>query len=85
MPGAAHEALHDLVRAREAAKKDRLRAKHRLGKKDVMEISHYGDESVSVPMEEIKSQDWLEKVYKPDIKSNWEKLCKKPGHNENDL
>src|ERR1700736_6834546 len=29
---AAHEALRDLVRAREAAKKDELRARHRLGK-----------------------------------------------------
>jgi transposase len=29
---AAHEALRDLVRAREAAKKDQLRARHRLGK-----------------------------------------------------
>src|SRR5215208_5746523 len=32
VPDAAHEALRDLVRAREAAKKDQLRAKHRLGK-----------------------------------------------------
>jgi transposase len=32
VPDAAHEALRDLVRAREAAKKDQLRARHRLGK-----------------------------------------------------
>src|SRR5579862_4739845 len=32
VPDAAHEALRDLVRAREAAKKDQLRACHRLGK-----------------------------------------------------
>lgn len=32
VPNAAHEALRDLVRAREAAKKDQLRARHRLGK-----------------------------------------------------
>jgi transposase len=32
VPDAAHEALRDLVRAREAAKKDQLRAKHRLSK-----------------------------------------------------
>jgi transposase len=32
VPDAAHEALRDLVRAREAAKKDELRAKHRLSK-----------------------------------------------------
>src|SRR4029077_12249349 len=32
VPDDAHEALRDLVRAREAAKKDQLRARHRLGK-----------------------------------------------------
>jgi transposase len=32
VPDAAHEALRDVVRAREAAKKDELRAKHRLSK-----------------------------------------------------
>lgn len=32
IPDADHEALRDLVRAREAAKKDQLRARHRLGK-----------------------------------------------------
>ena len=32
VPDPAHEALRDLVRAREAAKKDQLRAKNRLGK-----------------------------------------------------
>jgi hypothetical protein len=25
-------------------------------------------------MEEVKSQDWIEKVYKPDIKGNMDKL-----------
>jgi hypothetical protein len=32
VPDAAHEALRDVVRAREAAKKDELRARHRLNK-----------------------------------------------------
>jgi transposase len=32
VPEPGHEALRDLVRAREAAKKDQLRARHRLGK-----------------------------------------------------
>src|SRR5207253_11304556 len=32
VPNAEHEALRDLVRAREAAKKDQLRARHRLQK-----------------------------------------------------
>ena len=50
-----------------------------------MDILHYGEESVSVAMEEVKPQDWVEKVYKPDIKANWAKLYKKPGHDETDL
>src|ERR1700694_2753069 len=32
VPDEAHEALRDLVRAREVAKQDQLRARHRLGK-----------------------------------------------------
>jgi len=53
--------------------------------KDVMEILHYGEESVSVAMEEVNSQEWVEKVYKPDVKNNWDKLYKKPGYDESDL
>ena len=53
--------------------------------KNVMDILHYGEESVSVAMEEVKSQDWVEAVYKPDIKGNWDKLYKKPGYDESDL
>jgi 4-oxalocrotonate tautomerase len=53
--------------------------------KDVMDILHYGDESVSVAIEEVKSQDWVQKVYKPDIQNKWDKLYKKPGYDENDL
>jgi 4-oxalocrotonate tautomerase len=53
--------------------------------KDVMEILHYGEESVSVAMEEVNSHEWVEKVYKPDVKNNWDKLYKKPGYDESDL
>lgn len=53
--------------------------------KDVMEIFHYGEESVSVAMEEVKSQDWVQQVYKPDIQNKWNKLYKKPGYDVNDL
>ena len=48
--------------------------------KDVMDVLHYGEESVSVAFEEVKSKDWVEKVYKPDIKLKWDKLYKKPGY-----
>ena len=53
--------------------------------KDVMEILHYGEESVSVAMEEVNSQEWVEKVYKPEVKNKWDKLYKKPGYDESDL
>ena len=48
--------------------------------KNVMNILDYGEESVSIAIEEIKPQDWAEKVYKPDILGNSEKLYKKPGY-----
>lgn len=48
--------------------------------KDVMEILHLGEESVSVALEEVQPQDWTEKVYKPDIQAKWETLYKKPGY-----
>ena len=52
---------------------------------DVIDVLQDNDESVSVALEEIKAQDWVEIVYKPDIKYKWDKLYKKPGHDENDL
>jgi 4-oxalocrotonate tautomerase len=48
--------------------------------KDVMSILNYGEESVSVALEEVKSHDWAETVYKPDIQQKWETLYKKPGY-----
>lgn len=53
--------------------------------KDVMEILHYGEGSVSVAMEEIKAEEWAEKVYRPEIKNNLNSLYKKPGYDESDL
>ena len=48
--------------------------------KDVMDILNYGKESVSVAIEEVSSKSWAEKVYKPDILDNSDKLYKKPGY-----
>jgi 4-oxalocrotonate tautomerase len=48
--------------------------------KDVTKILNYGEESVSVSIEEVEPQDWAEKVYQPDILNNSEKLYKKPGY-----
>ena len=47
---------------------------------NVMTILHYGEESVSVAMEEVSAQEWAEKVYKPDIVKKPDKLYKKPGY-----
>jgi 4-oxalocrotonate tautomerase len=48
--------------------------------KDVMNILNYGEDSVSVAIEEVSSKSWAEKVYKPDILDNSDKLYKKPGY-----
>ena len=53
--------------------------------KDIMNTRHYGEESLSVAMEEVEPQDWVEQVYKPEIKSKWNTLYKKPGYDESDL
>jgi 4-oxalocrotonate tautomerase len=47
---------------------------------NVMDVFHYGEESVSVAFEEISSADWAEKVYRTDIQHPAGKLYKKPGY-----
>ena len=57
--------------------------KHRLAEaitKDVMKFFDYGEESVSVAMQEISPADWKDKVYKQDILDQPEKIYKKPGY-----
>jgi 4-oxalocrotonate tautomerase len=49
--------------------------------KDVVAALNSDEDSVSVAMEEVKPEDWAEKVYRPDIASNWDKLYKKPDYN----
>ena len=46
----------------------------------VMDVLNYGEESVSVAMEEVKSSDWAKQVFEPDIKRKWGTLYKKPGY-----
>jgi 4-oxalocrotonate tautomerase len=48
--------------------------------KDVTKVLSYGEESVSVAIEEVEPQDWDEKVYQPDIVNNLERLYKRPGY-----
>ena len=53
--------------------------------KNITDILGYAEKSVSVAMEEIKPQEWIEKVYRPEIKNNLGKFYKKPGYDEKDL
>lgn len=48
---------------------------------DVVSIAACDEKVVSVAIEEIKPEDWPEKVYKPDILDQKDKLYKKPGYN----
>ena len=53
--------------------------------KDVMSVLNYGEESVSVAIEEVEPQNWAEQVYKPDIVNKPEQLYKKPGYDLSEL
>jgi 4-oxalocrotonate tautomerase len=45
----------------------------------------YGEESVSVSLEEVAASDWLAQVYEPDIIGKPKQLYKKPGYGPADL
>jgi 4-oxalocrotonate tautomerase len=46
----------------------------------VMTSLGYGEESVSVSLEEVAPSGWTEKVYTPDIINGRGKLYKRPGY-----
>ena len=46
----------------------------------VMSALNYGEESVSVGIEEVEPKDWTENVYKPDIIGKPDTIYKKPGY-----
>jgi len=48
---------------------------------DVVAIAICAEESVSVAIEEVKPEDWAQKVYKPDILDKPGELYKRPGYN----
>lgn len=53
--------------------------------KAVTTTLNYGEESVSVAIEDVEPKDWLEKVYKPDILGHPEQIYKKPGYDPNSI
>ena len=48
--------------------------------RDVMEVLDYGEESVSVAMQEVAADEWAERVYRPDIVEREDTLYKRPGY-----
>jgi 4-oxalocrotonate tautomerase len=48
--------------------------------KAVMTTLKHGEDAVSVAIEDVKPDDWAEKVFKPDILGKPETIYKKPGY-----
>ena len=46
----------------------------------LMTTLNYGEESVSVGIEEVDAKDWMEKVYNPEIRAKPNTIYKKPGY-----
>ena len=49
--------------------------------KAVMTLANCAERSVSVAIEEVSPAEWPERVYRPEILENPEKLYRKPGYN----
>ena len=47
----------------------------------IMASANCTQAAVSVSIEDIEPEDWVERVYKPDILERPDKLYKKPGYN----
>ena len=48
--------------------------------KDVVEVLGYGEESVSVGIEEVSADEWFDMIFKPDIDQKQDTLYKDPGY-----
>ena len=48
--------------------------------RDVMDVLDYGEESVSVAIEEVAREQWADRVYRLDIVENASRLYKQPGY-----
>jgi 4-oxalocrotonate tautomerase len=49
--------------------------------KTVGNVLKYGDEAISVSIEDVEPKDWAEKVYRPDILDKPKTIYKQPGYN----
>lgn len=61
------------------SEKQKQRLANRIAQ-DVMEVLGFGEESVSVAIEEISATEWARKVYRPEIVAHPERIYKKPGY-----
>ena len=68
MPDAAQEALRDLVRAREAAKKDQLKARHRLGK---FLLRHGRQRPEGIKAWTKKHREWIKSHVRFEASRRW--------------
>ena len=48
--------------------------------KDLVEITHCSENSVSIAIEDVTSSEWKAEVYDPEIQAKMDKLYKKPGY-----
>ena len=48
--------------------------------KAVMHTVQSKEANITISIEDIQKEDWVEKVYKPDILGHWDTLYKKPGY-----
>ena len=48
--------------------------------KVIMNATNKPEAAVSVAIEEVAENEWMEKVYDAEIRPNFEKLYKKPGY-----
>lgn len=48
--------------------------------KSVMTVLNHGEDAISVGIEDIRPDDWVEKVFKPDILGKPGTIFKKPGY-----
>ena len=46
----------------------------------VVSALNYGEESVSVGIEDVEPKNWTEQVYQPDIIAKAETIYKQPGY-----
>jgi 4-oxalocrotonate tautomerase len=48
---------------------------------DVADVAKCELKSISIAIEEVPSEEWTERVYKPDIQAKSHLLYKEPGYN----